>query len=294
MHRRGYMDYHAERFTDASLLIFYRNRLFALLPANAEGDTIVSHRGLSYGGLLLDNRADVAEVGACWEHIFAFLLERGYKHLIYKAVPSFYHRSPAFEDLFGLRWHREVTLLQTDMGAVVDLSNPLPFSRRKKRNIRKASRSGLLIAEKAADVSVFWEKILTPNLLTRHGVMPVHRVDEMVLLMNRFPENIRFYGTYSGERLIAGTVLYLTSVAVHAQYIAADSEGKAVCALDFLFADLLQRFRCARQHRYFSFGISTFDKGQALNCGLARWKEEFGARTWLHETLFCRLAESGN
>ena len=50
LHRRGYMDYHADRFTDHSLIARGDDgRILALLPANAEGGTLVSHRGLTYG-----------------------------------------------------------------------------------------------------------------------------------------------------------------------------------------------------------------------------------------------------
>lgn len=289
MHKRGYMDYHADRFADASLMIFHQRKLFALLPANHEGDTLVSHRGLSYGGLLLNGNATVARVGECWQTIAVFLLQQGYKQLIYKVLPSFYHQLPAFEDIFWLRWHWQVIQLQTDMGAVVDLTAPLQFSTRKKRNIAKAKRNDLIIRNNADGLPAFWEHILTPNLQTRHGVSPVHQLAEIQLLMSRFSDNIQFYGVYQESKLLAGTVLFIAANAVHAQYIAANAQGKEVAALDLLFSELLQHFKTT--HRYFSFGISTYNKGQALNEGLALWKEEFGARTWPHETLLFRLSK---
>ncbi|WP_250630249.1 GNAT family N-acetyltransferase [Rhodoflexus caldus] len=290
MHRRSYMDYHADRFTDASLMIFYRRKLFALLPANCEGSTLVSHRGLSYGGLLLDGQATVARVGECWHSIISFLLQQGYKQLIYKVLPSFYHRLPAFEDVFWLRWYWQAAQIQTDMGAVAELTASLQFSTGKKRHIAKAKQHHLQIRSDVADVPVFWEQILTPNLQKRHGVLPVHQLAEIQLLMSRFPDNIQFYGVYQGCELVGGTVLFLADNAVHAQYIAANATGKELSALDLLFSELLQHFKTT--HRYFSFGISTYNKGQALNEGLARWKEEFGARTWPHETLLLQLSKS--
>ena len=35
---RQFMDYHADRFTDASLMFYRDNSLYALLPANVKGD----------------------------------------------------------------------------------------------------------------------------------------------------------------------------------------------------------------------------------------------------------------
>ena len=63
LHNRDYMDYHADRFDDASLLVWQKGRLAALLPFNRGADgRVVSHGGLTYGGLLLDNRATVENV----------------------------------------------------------------------------------------------------------------------------------------------------------------------------------------------------------------------------------------
>ena len=49
---RDYMDYHADRFTDASLLICEDGRPVAALPANRVGAQVVSHGGLTFGGVL--------------------------------------------------------------------------------------------------------------------------------------------------------------------------------------------------------------------------------------------------
>ena len=59
---RRYMDYHADRFHDHSLLFFLKGRLFAILPANRVGDTLHSHQGLTYGGLVTDACATTARV----------------------------------------------------------------------------------------------------------------------------------------------------------------------------------------------------------------------------------------
>ena len=52
---RSYMDYHAHRFADCSLMFNRKNRLVALLPANwVEAErTVYSHQGLTYGGLVI-------------------------------------------------------------------------------------------------------------------------------------------------------------------------------------------------------------------------------------------------
>jgi hypothetical protein len=51
---RDYLDYHADRFPDASLLVESGGRLRALLPATLCGEALVSHAGLTYGGFVVD------------------------------------------------------------------------------------------------------------------------------------------------------------------------------------------------------------------------------------------------
>jgi hypothetical protein len=52
--KRAYMDYHADRFDDLSLICSAGDRFVALLPANINGETGHSHQGLSYGGFVID------------------------------------------------------------------------------------------------------------------------------------------------------------------------------------------------------------------------------------------------
>ena len=56
------MDYHADRFEDYSLMVYYKSELYALLPANRVADTLYSHQGLTYGGLLMTSDSKTAVV----------------------------------------------------------------------------------------------------------------------------------------------------------------------------------------------------------------------------------------
>lgn len=55
--RRDYMDYHSDRFSDHSLMFYFKGRLYAVLPATVVGGTLYSHQGLTYGGLVMGRDA---------------------------------------------------------------------------------------------------------------------------------------------------------------------------------------------------------------------------------------------
>ena len=96
---RRYMDYHSDRFADHSLLFSERGKTVALLPANRCGDTLHSHQGLTYGGLVMSQGVTTAKACEIFTELNKYLCAEGIKKVVYKAVPHIYHRYPAEEDL---------------------------------------------------------------------------------------------------------------------------------------------------------------------------------------------------
>ena len=102
---RSYMDYHADRIEDASLLVFdENNHCIALFPAsvNIEAPIVYSHAGLTYGGILLNQTTKTVDIKEIFKLIANYYIDNGCKHLIYKSIPYIYHKSPAQEDLYWL------------------------------------------------------------------------------------------------------------------------------------------------------------------------------------------------
>ena len=284
---RGFMDYHSDRFVDASALVTDAGgRLLALFPANRSGARIASHAGLSYGGMICDETmvAPLAlDIFAAW---FSYCRAQGAEQIVYKAVPPIYHRMPADEDRYALFYHG-ATLYRRDMTQTVDLVAQAPVQERRRRGARKAQKAGLVVRE-SADINAFWD-VLAGNLASRHGLRPVHTAEELLLLQGRFPENIRLFAVYEGETLRAGTLLFLCGQTIHAQYIASDDAARGLGALDILFSTLLDLFR--DKARYFDFGNSNEDEGTYLNRGLTEFKEGFGARAIVQDFFRLDLAQ---
>jgi hypothetical protein len=102
LHHRDYMDYHGDRFPDASLVVRSRGRLVALLPATRRGTVLDSHAGLTFAGLLVDRTMTAARMLEVLEAVVAAARGAGCELLRYRAVPHIYHRGPTEEDLFAL------------------------------------------------------------------------------------------------------------------------------------------------------------------------------------------------
>ena len=277
---RQFMDYHADRFTDCSLMFYRDNALYALLPANVKDDVLTSHGGLTYGGLVMSCRCSAKGVQEVFAAMNTYLSDMGVRRVVYKAIPWIYHQLPAEEDLYALTSISHATLIIRDISSAVIGDRPVKFSESRKSGLRKALRMGLTVRE-SEDFATFWQ-ILNANLTAKYGVRPVHSVSELELLHGHFPQGIRLYMVYDGETPLGGTLLFLTPQVLHTQYISATAEGKAHGAIDLLFNHLINEVYT--DYRYIDFGKSTVSDSADLNEQLIFQKEGFGARAVCYDT----------
>lgn len=271
---RAYMDYHQDRFQDCSLMFYLKDKLYALLPANAKGDTLQSHGGLTYGGLIMDAHATADNIVTLFAEMNDWLRRQGFRHVLYKAVPWVYHLLPAEEDLYAIYRSCNARLVARDIASVIDMQRPLKWSRDRKYGINRA-RTNQIEIEQSLDFEGFW-KVLDWNLMHTYGARPVHTLEEINLLHSRFPHNIVLYTARKDGEVIGGTVIYLTPQTAHAQYISANEEGKHLRVIDAIYNKVLHEDLV--DFRYFDFGKSTEDQGHRLNSSLIYQKEGFGGR----------------
>ena len=279
---RSYMDYHSDRFTDHSLMFFEKGRLCSILPANDDGEgTLWSHRGLTYGGLLMNNRCKAAQVCEMMTLLNDYLCGQGFMRVVYKHIPWFYTSQPSEEDLFALTHVCHAQLYTRDIASVVILGQRLPFSTLRRRGIKKGQQAGLYVKQQS-DFSIFWQ-MLNKHLWHKFHAKPVHTLDEITLLKERFPDNIRLMTVCKDDEILGGTVLYDCGKTVKTQYIMASEEGRRLGALDFLFDRLLDRYE-ADGCLFFDFGTSNMVDNDDLNESLIFQKEGFGARGICYDT----------
>ena len=277
---RRFMDYHADRFQDYSLMFYDKDRLLAVMPAHVDGDTLVSHGGLTYGGLVMGSGIRAVQVCEIFRELNEVLRWDGFRRVIYKAVPWIYHQQPAEEDMYALTSVCHAQLIIRDISSAIIGDRKMRFSGSRKDGIRKARRRGLIVME-SMDFDAFWQ-ILNDNLTSKYGIRPVHSAEELKLLHSRFPDKIRLYMVFEGEEPVGGTILFLTPQVLHTQYISATPEGKACGAIDLLFDHLINTVYS--DYRYIDFGKSTSSNSADLNENLIFQKEGFGARAVCYDT----------
>ncbi|MDE6485698.1 MAG: GNAT family N-acetyltransferase [Duncaniella sp.] len=279
---RGYMDYHADRFTDHSLVARKNGKIIALLPADITADGVLhSHRGLTYGGWILPPRHfDAASMLDLWDTMIEYCKKSGINELDYKPLPYIFASAPSGEDIYAL-FRSGARLTECNISAAVRLTANPGFNQGRRQRLRKAIAAGVNV-EKAADENTWKEfyHMLRRCLEERHEAAPVHSLDELLLLKTRFPDNIELWVACHDGAIQAATVLYISGKVVHSQYIATTPEGRDMSMISPLFDKLISMAAAGDFGNgvdYFDFGTSNEDHGLYLNDTLYEQKASMGA-----------------
>ena len=299
--KRNFMDYHSDRFFDCSLLVYAgispdgefkesgltTKDLVAVFPANwdKESQTVYSHQGLTYGGLIVLPEVTQKEVLDMMQAILQYY--RDYMQavrLVYKPIPYIYSSVPSGEELYAL-FRAGARLTRRLVSTCVSMRNPMKMATLRMRQARKAVDHGFyidrIIEGDIETLREYWT-LLEGVLEKYHNARPTHTLQEMALLMSQFPKNIRLYIVRHEKRIVAGVVVFECRKVAHVQYIASGEEGRTYGALDLLFRHLInERYK---QYDYVDFGTSNEDGGRYLNEGLIHQKEGFGGRAVCYDT----------
>jgi hypothetical protein len=279
MFYRNYMEYHSDRFEDHSLLFTDdKDRLTAILPANLNGEILYSHQGLTFGGLILTDKASTNAVLEIFSALKEYLASSNIRKLIYKPIPHIYASLPSDEDLYAL-FVSGAHVFRRDVSSLVDFNGVIKYTKGRKWTVNKAKKENIEIC-RTDDFSQFWT-LLNGVLQAQHGAKPVHSITEIDYLRSCYPDNIKLFTANHDGKIIAGAVTYETELVAHTQYLSNSDLGRELGALDFLIDHLIKNEY--KNKKYFDFGISTENGGLILNKGLISQKEGFGARAMVQD-----------
>ncbi|MCE0846437.1 GNAT family N-acetyltransferase [Buttiauxella sp. A2-C1_F] len=274
-----YITYHADRFTDCSLVVYKKNKPIAIFPANEVDGTVYSHQGLTFGGLISLKELHATEIIEIIKNIVLFYKDKNIHKMIYKKIPTYFTQYPCDEDLYAISL-LGAKLIRRDLSSIIKCSNKIKLSDSRKSTINKAKKSGVLFYE-SQRYDAF--HMMLSNALEKYKAKPVHTLNEIEFLLEKFPNNIRLFIAAMTEESdpLAGVLVYEYDEIVHTQYMASTEDGRKLGALDYILASLINEVYSEKE--YFSFGISTENNGEFLNEGLIKQKEGFGARGVVHD-----------
>ena len=293
-HTRRFLNYHPPgRFLDHSLIFLDGNRTIGLLPAvlltvDSE-NTLVSHRGASYGGFVYNENLSISQAFELLEALEKYARENQIQRIEMTLPPVIYHQRPSHYIDFAL-YKSGYSYKKREISSVIPVDfdeNSIleQFKPESRTAYRRARKQGVEISE-TDDFSEFY-KILEKNLELRHNVRPTHTLEELIRLKSFFPDRIRQWNARIKGRLAAGVTNFLANDRVLlAFYISHDHSFQKYRPLNLMFYEIIH-WCITHRIKFLDFGIFTVNEDP--NWGLAKFKESFGARGIFRDTFIKRI-----
>ncbi|MBL4694845.1 GNAT family N-acetyltransferase [Candidatus Gracilibacteria bacterium] len=286
MQTRKFLNYHEEgRFEDRSLMFYKGGALVAVLPACVVDGTFYAHRGSTFGGFVFSKK--FFKVGMIDAVIKAFDEYAGdFGEIILKQLPSLFSQGSVdnLEYLLGANdydKYEELSFVINLKGGGDLLESFRPNTRSK---VRQGAKEGLTckFVDSEQEIAKFHD-ILISNL-EKHDAQAIHSKDELVDLAKRF-DGIRFVHCMHGDDVVAASMIWDFGKVLHTQNISIDYRFAELRSANFMVHFMIEE-AVKDGFEYFSFGISTEDKGEKLNFDLAEFKEGFGAEGYLNRIFY--------
>lgn len=282
---RVFIEYHADRFCDHSLILVDENhKIAAIYPLNLTVDrTIHGHQGLTYGGIILPLRASPSLVEQSIQRLIEYCVGLRVNSIVLKPVPSQLTSSSNDDILYFLHRYGFVQLY-TELSSYISQSTKLKISDSRRSSARRAERNQATYTDKLCLPTLH---SLVTNALLRHDTTPTHSLEELVYLQENNRNDIFMRSVCIANRTESVALIFDYGRFWHTQYLAVSSEGGNMGALDYLLLKLIAESRLSLKG--LSFGISTTQKGSYLNEGLYFYKQSFSSYPLTNQTLTLAL-----
>lgn len=289
LHYRQFFDHNPLNKQDDSSLMFYKNdKLKAVLPCALyrKDDQVIlhSHPRSTYGGFIMENAAGVEEAVETVEATIAFAKEQQVNEIIVRNPFRIFQQVPSDETDYAM-WYHGFALKSRELECAIKLDEHAAqrYENGAKYNIKKAVK--LVNVKETNDYAAFWE-MLTQNLLEKHGSKPVHNLEQFQKLVSLSGEDkVKLMGGFIDDKMVCGVLLFVCApMALHAQYIASDNNYQEIRPLNAVIDHIIQWGR-ENGFAYFNLGTANEEAGRKINYGLFHFKEGFGGRGVLRETM---------
>lgn len=269
---RKFLNYHLpETFEDFSVLLKIKGKIEGVFPAAKIKNSIVSHPGLGFGGLVTRENVLPGDFENLFKKTINHFREMEIQEIKIKSKPIHYNKGfDAIEEYF-LR-DNNFQIDEYELNSIIYLENAPKYSERKRRNIKKFHGSINLEHPKA--LPEFY-KCLSQVLEARYNVKPTHTLENLIYLFDSFSENISLVSARINDMIVAGAVIFKFGRTWNTQYLASNSIGREFGALDAVIDSIITEAK-AQSIKMLILGRST-DKTGTLNESLLKYKLEFGA-----------------
>lgn len=276
-----FLSYHKAigiNWSTAALQIVDDNRnVIGCMPIAIEGRepktlAVSSHSGTVFGGLrTLDSSPE--GIQNSYKSIIDFLTDEiGATQLEIRLPPELVYPESAVHawSLWSLGMRIETSYL----GRAINLHTNTTPNRLRKRSLLRARRAGVSVGQRerlSQEIyGVLWE-----NRVSRHGVEPLHTLDDLSRIEELIPDLCRVFTATHDGHICAGGILFVDRKYVALQYLFRSRCAEGTASQDAVVAAIVDGFQ--GEHEWLLLGTSTepMHQHQLVNQGLDAYKQSW-------------------
>jgi hypothetical protein len=296
IHSRSFFDHNSLNDNDDSSLVFYKDKkIVSIFPAvlySNNGKRILhSHLRATYGGFVVCEKVGIQESMEIVEQTISFAKEQKVDQIIVRNPYRIFHSKLCDETDYAM-WFYGFKLKSRELEIVIPIHKDYCNNRKRyhydcQQNIKKASKA--VQVHISDDFESYWI-LLEKSLLERHGKRPVHDYMSICNLREKVgSDKVLLFNAFYNEKLIGGIVVFIFDrMVMQTQYTASDFDYKHLCPVHAII-DYLIVWGGERGFKYLNLGMANEQEGRKINLGLFGFKEGFGGRGMLRETMYLDL-----
>jgi len=279
-----FLSYHYEKFNTKVIIFTYEYEVVAFLPISEDFNSIISHPGSTYGGVVQLKRLSEKMLEVLIEDFLDFLKKKKIKTYEFRLPPKIFTSNSI--DQINERIVEDCNINFAEEESYVKLKsknfetlNTSNFAKGHKSEIKWFLNNNddyfIKTLRDNQEIDQFY-KILENNL-DKFNKKPTHKIHELLFLIEKLPDYIIIKSLIKNEKILASIVNFiLNDSTVHTFYSSFNygvvgNKG----ALKYLYWELLKEYS-RNGFEYFNFGIDQH-YGEEKNKSLRYFKNGFGS-----------------
>ena len=287
-HLRKFLSYHKDRnFEDASFIFYENDKIVALFTAAITNKCLYSHPGASFGGFV-SNKLSFKASQEIIMLLKKYADENKIKEITIIPPPFIYYKNYNEVMEYSL-YINNFRIIEYYISSFVKLStNPIELIHsRKKRYIKKLNNEFKF--NFSNDIDAFYPILL--NNKNRHGAKPTHSREELKILMEKFPEQIKLLLSYKGDEVVGGSLIFITnqnSCILFYNMINYNYQELQIASLQ-----IYETLKWAYENKipFLDNGVSQLYENNKIipHNSLINFKEQFGAQAMIRKVMQLKL-----
>lgn len=287
-HTREFLTYHQDRnFQDCSFIFQNKNNIEALFTGAIIDNVLYSHPGASFGGFIY-NELSFESGSKIVDLLVDFAQQKNLKEIIIIPTPFIYYNKYN-EVMEYCLYIKGCNIIEYYISSFVDLETSLleQMHNRKKRYIKKMEDK--IDIRLSTDLDNFYPILISNKL--KHKAKPTHTLEELKILMKKFPDQIKLLLSYQDNKIIGGALNFITnqnSCILFYNMIDYEYQNLQIASLQ-IYASL--KWAQENKLKFLDIGVSQLYKGEQIipHESLINFKEQFGAKAMIRKVMKLKL-----